>query len=75
MRRLMSLPVAVLIFAVGVGVGNGQISVSLHHNKAVATNLPAKLDYDTVNTVYQSIKENYDGQLTETQLEDGQGFQ
>jgi carboxyl-terminal processing protease len=71
MRRLMSLPVAVLIFAVGVGVGNGQISVSLHHNKAVATNLPAKLDYDTVNTVYQSIKENYDGQLTETQLEDG----
>jgi len=70
-RRLVSLLLAGVIFACGVGVGNGRINLDLHRTQSVATSLPDKLDYSTVNQVYQSLKENYDGQLTEGQLVDG----
>jgi carboxyl-terminal processing protease len=33
--------------------------------------LPSQLDYSSVNAVYQALKSNYDGQLTETQLLNG----
>ena len=56
-------------FVFGLNVGDGQIDLHLH--KAVSNGLPNKLDYTTVNQVYQSLKQNYDGQLSETQLEDG----
>ncbi len=67
--RLAALVVAVLIFGVGVGVGNG--TISWHQNNAVSGNLPDKLDYTSVNQVYQALKDNYDGKLTTTQLENG----
>lgn len=57
------------VFAAGVLVGNGTISI--HRQHGVAGNLPAKLDYSSVNQVYQSLIQNYDGKLTETQLIDG----
>jgi carboxyl-terminal processing protease len=69
LRRLQFLLLAVIIFAVGQAVGDGRISLSRHH--VVASGLPAQLDYDTVNTVYQSLKDNYDGKLTEQQLVNG----
>lgn len=68
-RRLAKLLVLVAVFALGLGVGNG--SISLHRQHGVAGKLPSKLDYTTVNQVYKSLVQNYDGKLTETQLEDG----
>src|SRR6185437_14337582 len=61
----------VVVFFIGVGVGNGHLAIDWHRNGAVATGLPAKLNYASVNQVYQSLKQNYDGQLTQDQLLDG----
>lgn len=72
LKRGVIVVLGVAIYLVGVNVGNGHLSFSLHHGtKPVATNLPSKLNYDTVNQVYKSLQENYDGQLSESQLEDG----
>ncbi|MGF7228929.1 MAG: S41 family peptidase [Candidatus Saccharibacteria bacterium] len=60
---------ALLIFASGVGIGNGDISFARLSSQNGT--LPNKLDYSSVNQVYQAIKANYDGKLTETQLLDG----
>lgn len=60
---------ALLIFGLGVGVGNGTISWRQHH--PVTGNLPNKLDYSSVNQIYKSLIDNYDGKLTEAQLENG----
>lgn len=71
LRRAIKLAVIAAIFLLGVGFGNGKISLSLHSKHVIATNLPSNLDYSSVNQVYQSLKENYDGQLTESQLVNG----
>ncbi|HET7059782.1 MAG TPA: S41 family peptidase [Candidatus Saccharimonadales bacterium] len=68
-RWLAKAAVIVVVFAIGLGVGNG--TISLHRQHGVAGNLPAKPDYTTVNQVYKSLIENYDGKLTETQLLEG----
>lgn len=59
----------VAVFALGVNIGNGNI----HLSKKSTSNgsLPARLNYDGVNDVYQALKQNYDGKLTQQQLEDG----
>lgn len=60
------------MFVAGVGLGDGWIGRHVPWTvKPVATGLPAKLDYSSVNEVYQVLKQNYDGQLTETQLLNG----
>lgn len=62
----------VLVFGLGFNVGTGRINVSLPwETKPVAKGLPNRLDDSTVNQVYQSLKQNYDGNLTESQLVDG----
>lgn len=58
-----------LIFALGVSIGNGRLSLPSHG--VVSKDLPATLNYSSVNQLYQSIKENYNGKLTEAQLIDG----
>jgi carboxyl-terminal processing protease len=68
-RRFGLLLLVAIIFALGQAVGDGRIQLSRHH--VVAKGLPASLDYDTVNDVYQSLKDNYDGKLTEAQLLNG----
>jgi carboxyl-terminal processing protease len=64
---IVVLMVAVYFF--GLNVGNGRIS--LGDNNSVTGNLPNSLNYTTVNQVYQSLKNNYNGKLTTTQLENG----
>jgi carboxyl-terminal processing protease len=68
-KRLAMAVVAVIIFGAGIAVGNSDIS--WNQPNSVSGNLPRKLNYTSVNQVYQSLKDNYDGKLTETQLEDG----
>jgi carboxyl-terminal processing protease len=60
---------AFIIFALGYGLGQGRIS--LHAGTSVSGNLPQSLDYSSVNQVYKSLKDNYDGKLTQAQLLDG----
>jgi carboxyl-terminal processing protease len=68
-RSAGNIVILLVIFLVGVNVGNGRIN--LHKAHTQNGNLPAKLDYNSVNDVYQSLKDNYDGKLSEAQLEDG----
>jgi carboxyl-terminal processing protease len=60
------------IFVIGVGVGQGRINLGLgEHFSSVNKDLPSKLDYSSVNTVYQSLKDNYAGTVTASQITDG----
>jgi len=71
-QQAVSVLFVIVVFLAGVGIGDGRISQSLPWStKPVANSLPAKLDYSSVNQVYQALKTNYDGQLTETQLLNG----
>lgn len=68
-RRIVTgIIAAVLIFGIGVNVGNGRISFK---SPGHLTGLPTQLDYTSVNDVYNSIKDNYNGKLTEQQMIDG----
>jgi len=69
----LKLPaVLAVVFLAGMALGNGWIGQHLPGApRPVAKGLPSKLDYSSVNTVYQSLKANYNGQLTESQLIDG----
>ena len=62
------------VFTVGLFIGDGRLGVHVPWDKyvaPVATGLPDKLDYTTVNQIYESLKTNYDGKLNEAQLLDG----
>lgn len=64
----------VAIFALGFGLGNGSFNQYLPGSfKTVSVNksLPSRLNYNEVNVVYRALVQNYDGKLTQQQLEDG----
>ena len=72
LRKLSLLVVAGLVFFAGVGYGNGSYSLGLQRGpKPVANGLPDKLNYSSLDEVYQSIKDNYNGKLSESQLIEG----
>ncbi len=60
--------VLILVFGLGVSYGSGRLNVSGLKNK---TGLPNNLDYNSVNEVYQALKNNYYQPLTENQILDG----
>ena len=60
--------IVAVIFVLGLLVGQGRISVGRHQG---LTGLPAQLDYSSVNQVYDALKDNYNGKLSETQLLNG----
>lgn len=60
-----------IVFVLGVNVGNGSIPMAWARGSSQNGSLPATLNYSSVNQVYQAIKDNYDGKLTEAQLLDG----
>lgn len=68
-RYALTAVAGVAIFIVGVSVGQGRIS--LHSSAPVNANLPDTLNYSSVNQVYKSLRDNYAGTLTESQLIDG----
>lgn len=73
-RRLVKtggmLLAALLIFGFGLGVGNGYLSFD-RGGSGPNAHLPGKLDYTTVSQVYQILKSDYDGTLSQQQLLDG----
>jgi carboxyl-terminal processing protease len=68
-RTVRNIAVLVGVLFLGINIGNGQLS--LPSRGVVSNDLPATLNYTSVNQVYQSLKENYNGKLTEEQLIDG----
>ncbi len=73
-NRILSLAVA-LIFAAatfwaGLQIGQGTWQAPWK-KQAASGNLPPQLDYASVNQVYQSLKQNYDGKLDTQALNDG----
>ncbi len=65
--------VAGLIFISGWGVGSGRIVLSQDQlfRKSIQKNLPQDLDYSSVEELYDSLRQNFDGQLTVDQLLNG----
>src|SRR5262245_52761504 len=70
---LVNVLVAAAIFLFGWAIGSNRINIGPYAglHKKVATSAPAKLDYSSVDTLYKSLKQNYDGQLDATKLTDG----
>lgn len=62
---------ALIIFVAGWAVGGGKIHINKYNVASQNSKLPNKLDYSSVDTIYKSIKDNYDGKLDEAKLLDG----
>ncbi len=77
MRKLLKLALTVVvaagIFVLGWGTGSGRIAFGpgAVFRKSVNKNLPAHLDYSSVQEVYDKLRSAYDGQLDQTKLLDG----
>lgn len=63
--------VAFVIFFLGVGVGSGTVSIGKANNQSANKDLPADLDYASVEQLYDTLKSKYDGQLDTSKLLDG----
>ena len=70
LRPLAYTAVIAAVFALGWFGGQGRIDL-FNRFHTENSSLPAKLDMASVQQVYDSLKQNYDGQLDATKLEDG----
>lgn len=70
-RVFAGIVVGFAIFYVGVLAGQGRLGPSAIFDRQVAKNLPADLDYTSIETVYDSLRANYDGELDVNKLLDG----
>ena len=61
----------VLVFAGGVEVGRGDLHIQGLSTPSVNQNLPTALDYSSVDQVYNLLKTDYDGSLSNAKLIDG----
>lgn len=58
----------VLIFSLGLGIGSGSVSLS---STPANSNLPANLNFQSVEEVYDTLRLKYDGDLDENTLLNG----
>ncbi len=71
-KGVLLFAAAGLIFTTGWGFGSGQISIpGVDARASLSKDLPAALDYSSVNEVYQALKNNFDGTLNADELTDG----
>lgn len=70
-RGVAAFLAAFFIFAFGVGVGNGNISFGQNRLSSVSRGLPNNLNYADVEELYDRLRKNFDGQLTEAELIEG----
>lgn len=72
-RRLLKFVrvagVGLIIFLTGVQVGNGKIDFG--NNTKNSPNAAHALDYSSVDQLYETLRDNYDGGLDATKLQDG----
>lgn len=69
-KVLCAVVIAGAVFLAGVGIGNGTIKFGTAQN-AQNKDLPADLDYASVEKVYDALRANYDGDLDVEKLLDG----
>lgn len=67
----LAVAMAAAVFTLGVLFGNGTIHLAAPIRNASETGLAKTLDYSSVNAVYDTLRQNYDGKLTEEQVLDG----
>lgn len=71
LKRKVSIGLlAGLIFAVGWMAGNGSLNFKIA-SRTTQKDLPANLNYASVEQVYDELRANYDGKLDEAKLMDG----
>jgi carboxyl-terminal processing protease len=61
----------IIIFGSGVFVGSGRLNRDLVFRKSVSKDLPANLNYSSVEELYDTLRRSFDGQLSEEELLDG----
>lgn len=68
-KSVLNIAILVGVLFVGINIGNGTISITtpVQSNKQ----LSEKLDYSGVNNLYNMLRANYDGSLSEEKLIDG----
>jgi carboxyl-terminal processing protease len=67
-----SIVIISLVFVSGLQFGNGEWSIKLTQKPVPANkSLPERLNYNSVNEVYQALRRKYDGKLDENALMTG----
>ncbi len=61
----------VLVFGSGIAVGKGSLHGRNVDSNGKVLGLPSQLDYASVNQIYSLLKDNFDGNLNATKLQDG----
>lgn len=61
----------VVVFSLGVMVGDGRLRMMPRAQSSSQTGLPSSLDYSSVTEVYDALRKNFNGKLTESQVLDG----
>lgn len=68
-KSIVSIAILLGVFGLGFGLGNG--AISLQRGVEENNDLPGKLDYASVTTLYNKLRTTYDGKLDEQTLIDG----
>ncbi len=63
--------VTIAVFGAGWLMGGGKVQVSSYRAVGSNNGLPENLDYSSIDTIYDSLRENFDGQLDEATLIEG----
>ncbi|GAC1387163.1 MAG: S41 family peptidase [Candidatus Saccharimonadales bacterium] len=71
LKVVLTIAILFFFFMFGIFVGNGRIVTRLHPLSQENKTLPAKLDYSSVESLYETIKTNYDGKLDKSKFLDG----
>jgi carboxyl-terminal processing protease len=61
----------IVVFSLGVATGEGKLRLTAPSKYKDATGLPASLDYASLNQLYDALRTNYNGKLSEDQVLDG----
>jgi len=70
-RIARNVLIGVAIFGLGWAFGGGMISFRGYKSTEENASLPSRLNYSSVDTIYKSLKQNFDGSLDEQKLLDG----
>jgi carboxyl-terminal processing protease len=68
---LKNVVIALALFGAGYVVGTGRLQVSQYKPVSSNSSLPETLDLESINTMYASLKDNFDGKLDEQALLEG----
>jgi len=71
LRTLFKSLILAVVFTFGLSAGQGKINFWFWQKTKIQQNLPKDLDYSSAEEVFDSLKDNFDGQLDQQKLLDG----